>query len=51
VEPSAFLEVVEETEITRPYWNSTPAVVQLTAPPVDRLHNFFNKTPVQNVSN
>ena len=49
--PRAFVEVVEETENTRPYRNSTPAVVQLTALPVDRLRNFFKKTPVQKVSN
>ena len=49
--PRAVLQFVEETENTRPYRNSTPGVVQLTAPPVERLRNFFNKSPVQKVSN
>jgi hypothetical protein len=51
VDPRPVLEVVEETVNTRHYRNSTPAVVQLPAPPVDRLRNFFKKSPVQKVSN
>ena len=51
MDPTAVLEFVEETENARHYRNSTPDFVQLAAPPVDRLRNFFKKSEFQKVSN
>jgi len=49
--PRASLEVLYDTENTRLYRNSKPGIVQLTAPFVDRMRDFLQKTQAQKFSN
>jgi len=50
-DPTASLKVLEDTENNRLYRNSKPAIVQVTAPFLERMRYFLQKTQAQKFSN